>query len=63
MICNHVSAKRRTQGQQDNCILCNLPIIVNSNDEWVWIYGLSDKERKQLTIVYNVNRLIGGLNG
>ena len=59
MLCNHVSTKRVTPGQQDTCLICQTQIIVNSDEKWVWLFGLSPKERRQLTTVYAVNRMVG----
>lgn len=59
MICHHISIKEKRPGQEGNCSICNLPIIYATDGKWTWLYGISEKERKALKTVFNVDTLMG----
>lgn len=63
MTCAHQSIKDARPGQEDACILCKLPIIFTSTGRWTWLYAISEKERKALKIVFNVDNIVSKSHG
>ena len=58
MICNHQSIKSRLTGNQDDCILCTMPIIFNGK-RWVWLYDVDDIKRRKLIRTYQIDQITG----
>ena len=54
-ICNHISIKRKTLGQESECLNCKLPIIF-TGEKWEWQYSMIPKKLSDLRTHFWLNR-------
>lgn len=58
MTCQHRSIRQPKKGNEDTCILCQLPIIYTGT-KWEWLFTVDQAKRRKLQTMYAVDAHTG----